>query len=79
MPGKRRALTDAVLDVISEVQAIRKAAKNNAGIPLMKENIRTRDTRARFNVMSQEQRKQFIQEQGVDSVLDLMRDDNATT
>ena len=77
MPGKRSELTDAVLDVISEVQAIRKAAKNNAGIPLMKENIRTRDTRARFNVMSQEQRKQFIQEQGVDSVLDLMRDDNA--
>ena len=79
MPGKRSELTDAVLDVISEVQSIRKAAKNNAGIPLMKENIRTRDTRARFNVMSQEQRKQFIQEQGVDSVLDLMRDDNATT
>ena len=77
MPGKRSELTDAVLDVISEVQAIRKAAKNNAGIPLMKENIRTRDTRARFNVMSQEQRKQFIQEQGVDSVLDLMREDNA--
>ena len=76
MPGKRSELTDAVLDVISEVQAIRKAAKNNAGIPLMKENIRTRDSRARFNVMSQEQRKQFIQEQGVDSVLDLMRDDN---
>ena len=76
MPGKRSELTDAVLDVISEVQAIRKAAKNNAGIPLMKENIRTRDTRARFNVMSQEQRKQFIQEQGVDSVLDLMREDN---
>jgi hypothetical protein len=44
---------------------------------LMKENIRTRDSRARFNVMSQEQRKQFIQEQGVDSVLDLMREDNA--
>ena len=65
-----------MLDVISEVQAIRKAAKNNAGIPLMKENIRTRDSRARFNVMSQEQRKQFIQEQGVDSVLDLMREDN---
>ena len=77
MPGKRSELTDAVLDVISEVQAIRKAAKNNAGIPLMKENIRTRDSRARFNVMSQEQRKQFIQEQGVDSVLDLMREDNA--
>ena len=76
MPGKRSELTDAVLDVISEVQAIRKAAKNNAGIPLMKENIRTRDSRARFNVMSQEQRKQFIQEQGVDSVLDLMREDN---
>ena len=76
MPGKRSALTDAVLDVISEVQAIRKAAKNNAGIPLMKENIRTRDSRARFNVLSQEQRKQFIQEQGVDSVLDLMREDN---
>ena len=74
MPGKRSELTDAVLDVISEVQAIRKAAKNNAGIPLMKENIRTRDTRARFNVMSQEQRKQFIQEQGVDSVLELMRE-----
>ena len=74
MPGKRSELTDAVLDVISEVQAIRKAAKNNAGIPLMKENIRTRDSRARFNVMSQEQRKQFIQEQGVDSVLDLMRE-----
>tara|TARA_R100001086_G_scaffold144125_1_gene75968 strand:- start:186 stop:410 length:225 start_codon:yes stop_codon:yes gene_type:complete len=72
--GKRSELTDAVLDVISEVQAIRKAAKNNAGIPLMKENIRTRDTRARFNVMSQEQRKQFIQEQGVDSVLELMRE-----
>ena len=65
-----------MLDVISEVQAIRKAAKDNAGIPLMKENIRTRDSRARFNVMSQEQRKQFIQEQGVDSVLDLMREDN---
>jgi hypothetical protein len=77
LPGKRSELTDAVLDVISEVQAIRKAAKNNAGIPLMKENIRTRDSRARFNVMSQEQRKQFIQEQGVDSVLDLMREDNA--
>jgi hypothetical protein len=76
LPGKRSELTDAVLDVISEVQAIRKAAKNNAGIPLMKENIRTRDSRARFNVMSQEQRKQFIQEQGVDSVLDLMKDDN---
>ena len=76
MPGKRSELTDAVLDVISEVQAIRKAAKDNAGIPLMKENIRTRDSRARFNVMSQEQRKQFIQEQGVDSVLDLMREDN---
>ena len=76
MPGKRSEFTDAVLDVIGEVQAIRKAAKNNAGIPLMKENIRTRDTRARFNVMSQEQRKQFIQEQGVDSVLDLMREDN---
>jgi hypothetical protein len=76
LPGKRSELTDAVLDVISEVQAIRKAAKNNAGIPLMKENIRTRDSRARFNVMSQEQRKQFIQEQGVDSVLDLMREDN---
>ncbi len=74
MPGKRSELTDAVLDVISEVQAIRKAAKNNAGIPLMKENIRTRDSRARFNVMSQEQRKQFIQEQGVDSVLELMRE-----
>ncbi len=74
MRGKRSELTDAVLDVISEVQAIRKAAKNNAGIPLMKENIRTRDTRARFNVMSQEQRKQFIQEQGVDSVLELMRE-----
>mgnify|MGYP003137040323 CR=1 FL=1 len=78
MPGKRSELTDAVLDVISEVQAIRKAAKNNAGIPLMKENIRTRDSRARFNVMSQEQRKQFIQEQGVDSVLDLMREDNGS-
>ena len=78
MRGKRSELTDAVLDVISEVQAIRKAAKNNAGIPLMKENIRTRDTRARFNVMSQEQRKQFIQEQGVDSVLDLMREDNGS-
>ena len=77
MPGKRSELTDAVLDVIGEVQAIRKAAKANAGIPLMKENIRTRDSRARFNVMSQEQRKQFIQEQGVDSVLDLMREDNA--
>ena len=77
MPGKRSELTDAVLDVISEVQAIRKAAKNNAGIPLMKENIRTRASRARFNVMRQEQRKQFIQEQGVDSVLDLMREDNA--
>jgi hypothetical protein len=76
LPGKRSEFTDAVLDVISEVQAIRKAAKNNAGIPLMKENIRTRDSRARFNVMSQEQRKQFIQEQGVDSVLDLMKDDN---
>ena len=76
MPGKRSELTDAVLDVIGEVQAIRKAAKANAGIPLMKENIRTRDSRARFNVMSQEQRKQFIQEQGVDSVLDLMKDDN---
>ena len=74
MPGKRSELTDAVLDVIGEVQAIRKAAKNNAGIPLMKENIRTRDSRARFNVMSQEQRKQFIQEQGVDSVLELMRE-----
>ena len=74
MRGKRSELTDAVLDVISEVQAIRKAAKNNAGIPLMKENIRTRDSRARFNVMSQEQRKQFIQEQGVDSVLELMRE-----
>tara|TARA_Y100000310_G_scaffold93797_1_gene91351 strand:+ start:441 stop:665 length:225 start_codon:yes stop_codon:yes gene_type:complete len=74
LPGKRSELTDAVLDVISEVQAIRKAAKNNAGIPLMKENIRTRDSRARFNVMSQEQRKQFIQEQGVDSVLELMRE-----
>tara|TARA_Y100001951_G_scaffold20584_1_gene15597 strand:- start:195 stop:431 length:237 start_codon:yes stop_codon:yes gene_type:complete len=78
LPGKRSELTDAVLDVISEVQAIRKAAKNNAGIPLMKENIRTRDSRARFNVMSQEQRKQFIQEQGVDSVLDLMREDNGS-
>ena len=78
MRGKRSELTDAVLDVISEVQAIRKAAKNNAGIPLMKENIRTRDSRARFNVMSQEQRKQFIQEQGVDSVLDLMREDNGS-
>ena len=76
MPGKRSEFTDAVLDVIGEVQAIRKAAKNNAGIPLMKESVRTRDTRARFNVMSQEQRKQFIQEQGVDSVLDLMREDN---
>ena len=74
MPGKRSELTDAVLDVIGEVQAIRKAAKANAGIPLMKENIRTRDSRARFNVMSQEQRKQFIQEQGVDSVLELMRE-----
>jgi len=76
LPGKRSEFTDAVLDAISEVQAIRKAAKANTGIAFMKEDLRTRDSRARFNVMSQEQRKQFIQEQGVDSVLDLMREDN---
>ena len=78
MPGKRSEFTDAVLDAISEVQAIRKAAKANTGIAFMKESLRTRDSRARFNVMSQEQRKQFIQEQGVDSVLDLMREDNGS-
>ena len=78
MLGKRSEFTDAVLDAISEVQSIRKAAKANTGIPFMKEDLRTRDSRARFNVMSQEQRKQFIQEQGVDSVLDLMREDNGS-
>jgi hypothetical protein len=67
---KVNEFTDAILSVKEEISILRKIAKKADPIPFMQERVSKRQyVRDRFERMSQEQRRQYIEENGPEALL----------
>ena len=67
---KRNEFTDAILSVKDEISVLRKIARKADPIPFMQERVSKRQyVRDRFERMSQEQRRQYIEENGPEALL----------
>ena len=67
---KVNEFTDAILSVKEEISVLRKIAKKADPIPFMQERVSKRQyVRDRFERMSQEQRRQYIEENGPEAML----------
>ena len=70
---ERSELTDTVKLVAEELITASKNTKQ--GIPLMQESLSKRDAKNRIQAMSPDQRKQFIDKNGIDEVMRIIGDD----
>jgi len=67
---KVNEFTDAILSVKEEISVLRKIARKADPIPFMQERVSKRQyVRDRFERMSQEQRRQYIEENGPEAML----------
>ena len=67
---KINEFTDAILSVKDEISVLRKIATKADPIPFMQERVSKRQyVRDRFERMSQEQRRQYIEENGPEAML----------
>ena len=67
---KINEFTDAILSVKDEISVLRKIARKADPIPFMQERVSKRQyVRDRFERMSQEQRRQYIEENGPEAML----------
>ena len=64
---ERSELTDTVKLTAGELITMSKSTK--PGIPLMHESLSKRDAKNRIQAMSPDQRKQFIDKNGIDEVM----------
>ena len=70
---ERSELTDTVKLTAGELITMSKSTK--PGIPLMQESLSKRDAKNRIQAMSPDQRKQFIDQNGIDEVMRIIGDD----
>ena len=70
---ERSELTNTVKLVAGELITASKNTK--PGIPLMQESLSKRDAKNRIQAMSPDQRKQFIDKNGIDEVMRIIGDD----
>jgi len=70
---ERSELTDTVKLVAGELTTMSKNTK--PGIPLMQESLSKRDAKNRIQAMSPDQRKQFIDKNGIDEVMRIIGND----
>lgn len=67
---KINEFTDAILSVKDEISVLRKIATKADPIPFMQERVSKRQyVRDRFERMTQEQRRQYIEENGPEAML----------
>ena len=67
---KINEFTDAILSVKDEISVLRKIARKADPIPFMQERVSKRQyVRDRFERMTQEQRRQYIEENGPEAML----------
>ena len=67
---KINEFTDAILSVKDEISVLRKIARKADPIPYMQERVSKRQyVRDRFERMTQEQRRQYIEENGPEAML----------
>jgi len=67
---KVNEFTDAILSVKEEISVLRKIARKADPIPFMQERVSKRQyVRDRFERMSPEQRRQYIEENGPEAML----------
>ena len=67
---KINEFTDAILSVKDEISVLRKIARKADPIPFMQERVSKRQyVRDRFERMSPEQRRQYIEENGPEAML----------
>jgi hypothetical protein len=73
MAGKTSEYTKAIEQLREEIKYAREHAMENSKIPVGEEELNKRDARNRFTNMSPEERQGWIQQNSLDSALDLMR------
>jgi hypothetical protein len=67
---KVNEFTDAILSVKDEISVLRKIARKADPIPFMQERVSKRQyVRDRFERMTQEQRRQYIEKNGPEALL----------
>ena len=71
--GKTSEYTKAIEQLRAEIRFAREHAMDNTKIPVGEEELNKRDARTRFSSYSPDQKKEWIQKNGVNAALDLVR------
>jgi len=69
----RSEFTEAVLDIVGELKAARVSANKSTPIPFMQEKLRARDARNRFMNGTPQERRTFIETNGIEEAMKLAR------
>ena len=70
---KRSEFTDAVLRITEEVMLVKDAAREADPVPLMTERMSMSEGRKEFEKMSEFQRQMFLDSNGQQKLLDMVR------
>ena len=73
MAGKTSEYTKAIEQLRAEIRFAREHAMENSKIPVGEEELSKRDARARFGSYSPDKKREWIQKNGVNAALDLVR------
>jgi len=74
--GERNPLEKVFDRIVDDYKTRMKKADASDAVPLGSEKLRPRDARARFTSMTEQERSRFIQQNGVEAVLKMLRGRN---